>query len=155
MKAVIIYESVHHGNTKKLAEAMAEALGAKAIPSKEAKPGDLEGCDLVGFGSGIVAGKPYGGIMGFAGRLPGMKGRKAFVFSTCASGDAKYMQALRQKTLEKGFGIAGEFCCKGEFGQMRLPFWTIKFPKTENPGRPDAKDLEDAKEFAKGLLKSR
>lgn len=39
MKAVILYASSHHGNTKKVVEAMAEVLGAELVDLTENLPG--------------------------------------------------------------------------------------------------------------------
>ena len=53
MKTVIVYTSVHHQNTEKVAKVMAEELEADLVPTMEGQPGMLAACDLVGFGSGI------------------------------------------------------------------------------------------------------
>lgn len=37
MKSVVIFQSIHKGNTKKIAEALAKKLGAKLV-----KPGEIE-----------------------------------------------------------------------------------------------------------------
>ena len=50
MRAVIVYESLHHGNTKRVAEAMADACGADLVRLGERKKPDLKAYDLVGLG---------------------------------------------------------------------------------------------------------
>jgi flavodoxin len=51
MKALIICESVHHGNTKKVAEAFAGVLNATVKKPGEVDPAALAQYDLIGFGS--------------------------------------------------------------------------------------------------------
>ena len=53
MKTLIICESVHHGNTKKIADAMAAVLNAEIKKPAEIDVGKLGEYDLIGFGSGI------------------------------------------------------------------------------------------------------
>ncbi len=53
MKAVIVYASTHHGNTKKVVEQMAEILSADLIDiTKNQKP-NISSYDIVGLASGI------------------------------------------------------------------------------------------------------
>ncbi|VVB98364.1 Flavodoxin domain protein [uncultured archaeon] len=149
MKTAIVCDS-WQGNTEKVAKAMAEEIGAKLYRAGEAKPDEIAKYDLVGFGSGIAAGKPHGAIMGLIGKLGQMKGKKAFVFSTSGSGELKMHAALKEKATSMGFRVLGEFCCKGQFSSMKILFWEMKFKPT-NPGKPDAADLENARKFAAGM----
>ncbi|MFA5077239.1 MAG: flavodoxin family protein [Candidatus Micrarchaeia archaeon] len=153
MKSAIVYESLSNGNTEKVAREMAAALDAKLIPVKEARVDELIYYDMLGFGTGIFGGSPYRSIIGLAGRLPDMKGHKAFVFSTGGEGNPKHHRALTEKVLGRGFELAGEFCCKGEVSKMKILFWTIKFKEPTNLGQPNEDDLENARKFAKSLLK--
>jgi Flavodoxins len=146
MKTLIICKSVHHGNTEKVAKAMADVLGAKLAQPEDVDPASLQEYDLIGFGSGIYMGKHHKTIMDFAGRLP-RQDRPAFVFSTCGSRKNQH-QALLELLRQKGFAIQGEFTCAGfdTFG----PFKIIGGLKK---GHPDEKDIEAARAFAKSLLK--
>lgn len=56
MKSVIVCTSVSHGNTKRIADVMGQALGAPVTAPEEVDPAGLAACDLVGFGSGISLG---------------------------------------------------------------------------------------------------
>ena len=47
MKAAILYASVHHGNTKKVAEAMAEPLSADLFDLTKQSDVDISGYDLL------------------------------------------------------------------------------------------------------------
>ncbi|MGA2671308.1 MAG: flavodoxin domain-containing protein, partial [Dehalococcoidia bacterium] len=70
MKALIIYISVHHGNTEKVAKAMANILNADLLQLQQTNAGMLEQYDLIGFGSGIYFGKHHESLLDFVDRLP-------------------------------------------------------------------------------------
>ena len=78
----IIYKSVHHGNTKRIAEVMAEFFGCGFIDLKDVKVDVVKDYDLIGFGSGIYYSKPHKELMKFIEGLDKVKDKKAFVFST-------------------------------------------------------------------------
>ena len=146
MKTLIIYKSVHHMNTEKVANAMAEAMGAKLARPEEVSPGSLAEYDLIGFGSGIYFGRHHKAIRAFVDNLPATN-KEAFVFST--SGARRDMNGnLKNRLKDKGFRIKGAFTCRGfdTFGLLLLIGGLQK-------GHPDAKDLADARAFAKSLLK--
>jgi flavodoxin len=145
MKTMIVYTSVHHQNTEKVAKVMAEALEAELIPVAKAKPEMLATCDLIGFGSGIYFGKHHKTLLQFVEMLPPVTQKKAFVFSTCGDGKMHHT-ALKEKLANKGFVVVDEFCCKGwdTVGPLKL-FGGI------NQGRPDENDLAAARAFAQGL----
>ena len=56
MKTLIICVSIHHGNTEKIAKAMAEVLNAKLVKPNEVNINELAKYYSIGFGSGIYAG---------------------------------------------------------------------------------------------------
>ena len=80
MKTWIVYASVHHQNTEKVAKVMAEELGADLVPVSQAQPETLMEYDLIGFGSGIYGGKFHKTLLQFAESLPDYAGKRAFVF---------------------------------------------------------------------------
>ena len=141
MKTLVIYSSKHHMNTEKVARAIGAELGAVVKTLADARPADLEGQDLVGFGSGINAGRVYPELKDWVEALPDRRGQRAFVFSTCAS---RKDCTGRFKDLlgTKGFQFAGEFHCAG--------MWTPG-PVKLRKGHPDEADLENARTFARGL----
>ncbi len=83
MKSLIVVLSYHHGNTERVAQAIANVLDASIRTPAQASPEELRGCDLVGFGSGIDSAKHYGPLLEFVDRLPPASSEKAFIFSTC------------------------------------------------------------------------
>lgn len=146
-RCLIIYDSYHHGNTKKIAQAMAQVSGAELCPAADAAGMDLSGYDLIGFGAGIAYGKPYEALQKAAARLD-LSGKNVFVFSTSGSGNAHYNDFLTKKLKDAGAAVAGEFGCKGfdTVGPFRLIGGIAK-------GHPDEEDLAAAKAFIAGLLK--
>jgi len=147
MKALIIYQSVHHGNTKKVAEVLAEVLKADLVKASEAKDISLGQYDIIGFGSGIFYGKHHKNLYKLIEEL-NITGKYAFVFSTSGIGKKNYNKALIEKLADKGALIKGSFSCKG-FDTFSI----FKLVGGISKGHPDNKDLENAKSFAESLLK--
>jgi flavodoxin len=148
MKCMIIVESYHHGNTRKIAGAMAEELHANVARPAEVDPASLAGYDLLGFGSGIYAGRHHVSLLNFVRRMPHMDGMPAFIFSTSAYPELKVLwhRSLAQKVLRKDLVLAGEFTCKGLF--------TCGVNWGVNRGRPDTGDLARARRFAASLAEA-
>jgi flavodoxin len=146
MKTLIIYTSVHHQNTEKVAKVMIEDLDADYIHTVHAKPETPEAYDLIGFGSGIYFMKHHKTLLQYVESLPTITQKRAFVFSTSGVGKIKHHAALKEKLVNHGFTIVDEFCCKGwdTFGPLKLIGGI-------NKGRPDEKDLAAARAFAQGL----
>ena len=151
MKTLIIYNSTHHGNTEKIAGVMSEILNAELIKSDEVDITTLSKYNLIGFGSGIYYGKHHRNLFELINKLSNQKDKKAFIFSTSGMKKMRFFhefdKALKKKLLEKGFRIIGEFNCRG---WDTYPFW-VKLFGGVNKGRPDEKDLENARSFAKDL----
>ena len=149
MKTLIVCLSEHHGNTKKIADAMAAVLHAEVVSPSDLNVAALGGYDLIGFGSGIAFGKHYKGLLKWVDGLP-LDNKKAFVFSTRgASRLGPQHDALKRQLEGKGVTIVGEFSCRGfdTYGLTKLVGGIAK-------GRPNEQDLRDAQEFAKSLEKS-
>lgn len=150
MKALIIYMSVHKGNTKKIAKAMGEVLEADVLEaSGVGDPRIVEKYDIVGLGSGIYGFRHHKELIELVERMPAVRGKKAFLFSTSSAGEKKigrYHKSLKEAAAGRGFGIAGEFSCKGS--NTWGPF---KLFGGSNKGRPDEGDIERARDFARGL----
>ena len=158
MKSLIVLVSIHHNNTQKIAETMAKILDAEIKTPQQTNPEEITQYDLVGFGSGIYAGKNHELLLELADKLPRVTNTKAFIFSTSGmpvvvSGGERLEEyarrchaALAEKLLSKGYVVVGEFSCAG--------FNTNKFLYRFgglNKGRPNAEDLKRAEEFASKL----
>ena len=148
MRALIICASVSHGNTSRIAAAIAEVLEAEVVKPQEINVAKLAEYDLIGFGSGIFFGRHHGELFRLVGALPTLN-KRAFVFSTRGAGPPwVYHQDLRDELRAKGLHIIGEFSAKGWD-----TYGPLKYIGGINRGRPDEKDLNRAGEFARSLLK--
>ena len=65
VKTLILYESLHHGNTKKLVDAIAAEYPVEICDARTFE-GDLSKYDLIGFASGVAFGKFYNEIYAVA-----------------------------------------------------------------------------------------
>lgn len=153
MKALIIYISVHHGNTEKVAKAMANILNADLLQLQQTNAGMLEQYDLIGFGSGIYFGKHHESLLDFVDRLPMLRNKKAFIFSTSGLRKIRFFhdfdKPLEERLQRKGFDIIGEFSCRG-----LDTYRATKLVGGINKGRPNAQDLKQAEDFARSLKNS-
>ena len=150
MKALIIYISVHHGNTERVAKVMANILDADLLQVEQADASMLEQYDLIGFGSGIYFGKHHKSLLDFVNKLPTLRNKKAFIFSTSGLRKIPFIhnfdKPLKQRLQRKGFDIIGEFSCRG-YDTYRA----TKLVGGINKSRPNTEDLKQAEDFAKGL----
>lgn len=154
MKCLLVLVSYHNKNTEKIATVMAKALEAAIKAPQQINPEELQAYDLIGFGSGIYDSKHHTSILNLADRLPQVKNKKAFIFSTCGVPGigmneeyiAKNHAELKQKLQSKGYEIVSEFSCIG---------WNtnafLKLFGGINKGRPNAEDLKHAEEFAQKM----
>jgi len=147
MKTLIIYHSEHHGNTIKIAKAMAEKVGADIVKAENISPRDFDIYDTVGFGSGVYNGRLHGELSEIIDKLPEQENKKAFIFSTTGSKTYSSMAHNRFKPelIDKGFAIIGEFSCLG--------FDTALTEEGINKGRPDKHDIKDAEDFIVNIIK--
>jgi flavodoxin len=147
MKVLIIYNSVHRGNTEKIAKEMADSIDADILSYNEVDGYNVLDYDLVGFGSGIYYGKPGKDFVEFIDHLPVVKNKRAFVFTTSGKGDSSYSEKLAAKVSENGFKIVGEFSCKA------FDAWgPLKLIGGINKGRPNSDDLKSAHNFVCELV---
>lgn len=141
-----MYVSVEHGNTEKVARAIAEVLGAETKKAEEVDPRSLSDHDLIGFGSGIFHNKFHPRLLKFVDDLPQLNVR-SFIISTGGMGNDKQHPPLREKLQSKGMEVLGGFSCKA--WDTYAPF---KLVGGLNKGRPNEEDLKKAREFAERLL---
>ena len=141
---------MHHGNTEKVAKAIAEILDAELVKPHEVDITTLSKYDLIGFGSGIYYVKHHSSLLGLIDKLPTLKNKKAFIFYTSGLRKIRFFhecnKALKRKLSDKGFDIIGEFSCPGFDTNGPL-----KFIGGIRKDRPNKKDLEKARNFAKDL----
>lgn len=84
MKCIIIYESIHHNNTEKVAKVIADEIGAELVNVRDFNKNyeNLDEYDLVGVGSGIYYGKIHKNIKNFIDTTEHMDNQKSFIFTT-------------------------------------------------------------------------
>lgn len=143
---IIIYYSVHHSNTRKIAERMAETSGADIMDAADLKNFDAEKYSLVGLGSGIAYGRHYKKFMESVSRL-NLSGKKVFVFSTSGTGKKDYNNALIEQLHNMGAVNAGSFACRGfdTYGPFKVIGGISK-------NHPDDADLSNASDFIKNVM---
>jgi flavodoxin len=153
-RCLIVCQSVHHGNTARVAEAMASVLGAEVAAPAEVSPASVGERELVGFGSGVYYGRMHEAIFEWVGCLPdgAGQGRRAFVFSTSGLPFLArvWHQPLKKLLRRKGFEVVGGFSCGGY--DTWGPLW---FLGGLNRRHPDDRDMERARAFAERLLGNR
>jgi flavodoxin len=147
MHTAIVYVSVHHGNTRRVAEAMARPLGASLLSVEEAMALDGQALDLVGFGSGIYFGRHHASLLGLVRNLKSMPAR-CFVFSTAgiASLASLWHRTLIRQIRRRESEVVGQFCSPG--WDTVGPLWLFG---GLHRCRPDEKDLSRAAQFARDL----
>jgi flavodoxin len=146
MKTLIICVSIHHGNTKKIADAIADILQAQVCTLDKVDAAMLDDYDLIGFGSGIYYGKHHQSLLDFADNLPPCS-KKAFIFSTRGGALDHNHEPLKQRLEKKGLRIVAEFSCKGlDTSGVFNHIGGI------NNNRPNENDLREAQVFARTLL---
>jgi flavodoxin len=150
MNCLITVYSYHHGNTRKVAEAIAGVVGATVKAPAEIAGNEVRAYQLLGFGAGIDSGHHYQELLDFADTLPTADGKKCFIFSTSAvQGEKKVANdhaRLRHILTSKGYDVVGEFSCKGFNTNLFL-----KYIGGMNKGRPNAEDIGKAEQFGQEL----
>jgi flavodoxin len=153
MRTAIVCKSVHHGNTLKVAEVIAQELGADLFTPEEFRAEILQQYDLIGFGSGIYNARHHRSLVNFVKALPSLSGKDVFVFYTSGFDKFPVMSpfgtALARQLEEKDANIRGLFGCRGF--QTWGPF---RFRGGRNKGHPDDSDFEDARAFARSFSPS-
>lgn len=146
MKTLIVCMSVSHGNTRKVADAIAGELGATVVAPDEIDPSALSDRDLVGFGSGLFNMDFHPRLRQFVAGLPRVEGKEAFLFSTRGGFELPFWQYTPRMVgaLEaKGFDVVGTFSCRAWD-----TWWPLRLIGGINKGRPDVTDLDAARRFA-------
>ena len=146
----VVYASIHHGNTRKLAESLAAELSADLFSVDQVRTDNvhLERYDLVGLGSGIYFGRHHASLSKLIESWP-QSHRRVFVFSTAGLPFLRWFQhlPLRRRLVRKGCLVVSEFCCRG--WDTVGPLWLMG---GINRRHPNTGDLNRAKEFARKMI---
>jgi flavodoxin len=149
MKALVVCVSVSHGNTEKVARAIAEELGATVLAPEDVDVASLGEYDLVGFGSGIFSMAFHPRLRDFVRELPVAQRAKAFLFWTSGGAELpfwSYKGPMIRLLESKGFDVVDTFSCRGF--DTWLP---LRVVGGLNKGRPNPADLAAARSFATSL----
>lgn len=146
MKTAIIYFSKHHGNTKKLLDAIQEKhCDVDLYDVTEKKPVDLSGYDRIGFASGIYYSKFHKSVLQFVKDAMPL-GKETFFIYTYGAKKNGYTKAVAEAALSRGAVILGEYGCFGfnTYGPFKLFGGMAK-------GHPDDDEIAKAVDFYEGL----
>lgn len=125
------------GNTKRLAEAIAQELGVQALPISTPI---TEKVDVLFLGNSYYAFTIAPEVREFVAGLDKANVGKIINFGTAAMMNSTYKK-VRSVAATKGIPVLDrEFHCKGEFKGM-------------NKGRPNEDDLKAARVFVKSIRK--
>ncbi len=144
-ETVIVYVSTHHGNTRKLLEAIAAENEVVLADVSNGAECDLTGYDRIGIASGVAYGKYYPQMLKFLEKnLP--EDKEVFFIHT--AGDPRESHADRAKAIAeaKGCRSLGVFFCKGfdTYGPFKLVGGI-------NKTHPDEDDIRKALQFYREL----
>jgi flavodoxin len=147
VQTAIIYASIHHGNTRRLAEALAQPLDAALLTVDEAKELDGSALDLIGFGSGIYFGRHHASLFDLVTNMKSLPPH-SFVFSTAGIVSLAFLwhRALTKQIEQHGCEVVGQFSCSG--WDTVGPLWLLG---GLHHRRPNERDLKRAEDFARYL----
>ncbi len=146
MSTCIVYFSKHHGNTKKLLDAIKAAdPEVVLIDSTEKHEVDLNGYDRIGFASGVYYSKFAEQVLTFAKvNLPAQM--DVFYLATAGNPVKTNFNSIAEVAKSKQCNELGRFQCKGydTFGPFKLVGGIQK-------GHPTEDEIAEAVEFYKNL----
>lgn len=146
MKTLIVYESAHHGNTKKLCETIAAC--EKDVTLWEVGQGRIpyEEYSLIGFASGVAFGKLYAGLTKAAEEIP--TGKQVFFLYTCGKNSRDFSEQLSGTVKARGCTVLGSYGSRGfdTYGPFKLIGGI-------NKGHPNQAECDGAVEFYRALKK--
>ena len=145
MKTAIVYYSEHHGNTKKLLDAIAAKYDVTLINVAKSPETDLCGYDRIGLASGIYYSSFAKQLLAYAQEhLP--EGRDVFYIFTHGAPKGIFLAAIRKIAAEKKCREIGDYHCQGfdTFGPFKLVGGIAK-------GHPTEDEIRGAVSFYEGL----
>lgn len=145
MSTAILYYSTHHGNTKKLLDAIAADNDVTLIDVTKAANQDLSGYDRIGLASGIYFSNYAKPFLTYAeNNLP--DGKPVFFIYTHGAPKGDFLKEIREITQKKNCTELGFYHCKGfdTFGPFKMVGGIAK-------GHPTEEEITAAVDFYKGL----
>ena len=132
MKTAIVYYSQHHGNTKKLLDAIAAMHEVDLIDVTKQPDADLSAYDRIGLASGIYYTSFARQLLEFARKnLP--EGKDVFYVYTHGAPKGAFLKTIREIAEEKHCREIGSYHCTGfdTFGPFKLVGGIAKGHPTE------------------------
>ncbi len=145
MNTTIVYYSKHHGNTKKLLDAIAADNPVSLIDVTEQPDADLSSCDRIGFASGIYFTSFAKQLLSFAdAHLP--EGKDVFYLYTHGAPSGGFLKSIREIAEKKHCRELGAYHCLGydTFGPFKLVGGIAK-------GHPNDEEIAAAVRFYQAL----
>ena len=145
MKTAIVYYSEHHGNTKKLLDAIAAKHDVTLINVTKTPESDLSGYDRIGLASGIYYSSFAKQLLAYAEEhLP--EGKDVFYIFTHGAPKGMFINAVRKIAEAKHCRELGDYHCQGfdTFGPFKLVGGIAK-------GHPTEDEISGAVSFYEGL----
>ena len=145
MKTAVVYYSEHHGNTKKLLDAIAAKHDVTLINVTKTPETDLSGYDRIGLASGIYYSSFAKQLLAYAEEhLP--EGKDVFYIYTHGAPKGMFLNAVRKIAEAKHCRELGDYHCQGydTFGPFKLVGGIAK-------GHPTEDEISGAVSFYEGL----
>ena len=145
MKTAIVYYSQHHGNTKKLLDAIAEKNDVALIDVTQRPDANLSSFDRIGFASGIYYSAFAKQVLAFADtHLP--ESKDVFYIYTHGAPVGGFLKGMREIAGRKHCREVGSYHCLGfdTFGPFKLIGGVAK-------GHPTEEEINGAVAFYQGL----
>lgn len=141
-KVYVVYASLT-GNTRKVAQALAEAVGGVLVDVRRDPLPRLEPGDVVFVGDGVYGGRPSRALRRALSSWDLPQGVKAAVFGTYG-GRPSQLPVLERILQAKGAQVVDRFACLGRD-------WFLL--GLVGRGRPSPQDLEAARNFAQRVVR--
>ena len=148
MSTAIIYYSQHHGNTKKLLDAISAADPDVVLIDVTKEKQDLAGFDRIGIASGIYFSNFAKQVLSYAEEnLPEEK--PVFFIYTHGAPGGDFLKGIRAITESKHCKELGQYRCQGfdTFGPFKLVGGIAK-------GHPSKEEIEGAVAFYQGMAEA-
>ena len=145
MKTAIVYYSNHHGNTRKLLDAITAENELTLIDVTAHPETDLSGYDRIGLASGIYYSSFAKQLLAYAEEhLP--EGKDVFYIFTHGAPKGMFLNAVRKIAEAKRCRELGDYHCQGfdTFGPFKLVGGIAK-------GHPTEDEISGAVSFYEGL----
>ena len=144
-RTLIVCFSTHHGNTRRVVDALAEEHGdITVVDVKEAQSFDLSEYTIIGLASGIYYGQFGKPLVSWAETIP--ENTRVFTLYTCGFKADGYVNAIHDVLRRRNCRILDSYGCLGydTFGPFRLIGGIAK-------GHPTPTDIRQASSFYEHL----